>query len=185
MKKLVLGYFLGVATAVLVVLACMGTGTPFKSMPMKCGIDAGTGIVFTERFMVVYEGMDGDEAVASGFTYAGTHGTLPAFWRGYGEGWTGGASGIESLRTYEPSRGTATFYFHGKLLRVEEDGRYLRVQDQLLPLGTERIVAVVDKAGSCHQLRGQEADRLVQSIPSWYQDPELNARPARVTMAER
>jgi hypothetical protein len=35
----------------------------------------------------------------------------------------------------------------------------------------------VDKAGSCRQLRGQEAEKFVESIPPWYKDPELDARP--------
>ena len=177
MKKLVLGYVLGVATAAAVVLACMATGTPFQAMPIKYGIEDGTGIVCTERFVVVYEGMEGDDAGASCFTFAGKHGSIPAFWRGYGLGWTGGANGIESLMMYEPAFGTATIYFHGKLLRVEEEGRFLRVQNQLLPLGPERTVAVVDRAGSCRQLHGEEADTLVANIPAWYKDPELNARP--------
>jgi hypothetical protein len=186
MKKFVLlGYLLGIATAVLVVLACMCDGTPFQSMPMKYGIDSGTGIVCTERFVVVYEGMDGDDAGASCFTYAGKHGTLPAFWRGYGLGWSGGANGIDSLTMYEPAFGTATIYFHGKLLRVEDEGQYLRVQNQLLPLGAERTVAVVDKAGACRQLHGQAADELMESIPAWYLDPELDARPATMALAGR
>ena len=132
MKKLVLGYVLGVATAAAVVLACMCGGTPFRSMPIKYGIESGTGIVCTERFVVVYEGMQEDDAGASSFTYAGKDGTLPAFWRGYGLGWSGGANGIDWLTMYEPAFGTATIYFHGKLLRVEDEGQYLRVQNQLL-----------------------------------------------------
>jgi hypothetical protein len=80
--------------------------------------------------------------------------------------------------TYEPGSGTATLFFHGKLLRVEEDGRYIRVQDKRLPLGEERVVVVVAEDALCRPLVGPEADALLQSIPAWYKDPEMNARPA-------
>ena len=178
MKRLIVGYSLGAGTVLLIVIGCMLDGSPFTSMLLKCGIENGRGIVFTERFAVVYEGMKGNDANAANITYAGKHGTLPAFWSGYGQGWSGGSEGIENLHTYEPGSGTATLFFHGKLLRVEEDGQYIRVQDKRLPLGKERVVVIVAEDALCHPLVGPEADALLQSIPVWYKDPEMNARPA-------
>ena len=178
-KKIVLAYVLGMATVALILIALMSTGTPFRSMIVKHGIENGAGIVSTERFVVIFEGMEGDDAGASSFTYAGRNGVLPAFWRGYGEGSSGDATGITCLRTYEPCGAVATFYFHGKLLRVEDDGRFLRVQNQRLPLGADRIVALVDAEGSCHSLNGEEAEELIQNLPAWYRDQELSPRPPK------
>jgi hypothetical protein len=179
MKKLVLAYVLGMATVVLTAIALMWPGTPFQSMLLKHGIENGAGIVSTERFVVVYEGLNGDDAGAFSFTYAGRNGILPALWRGYGEGWSGGLSGITCFRTYDPDSGDATLCLHGKLLRVEDGGRFLRVQNQRLPLGAEKIVALVDEEGSCRQLSSPEAEHLIQNLPAWYRDSKLNPRPPK------
>ena len=185
MKKAIIAYVLGAATVGLVVISCMCTGTPFKSMPMKYGIEQGRGIIFTKRFVIVYEDMEGNAAGGGGFTWAGKHGTIPAFWIGYGCGWYGGPAGIESLHTYEPGFGTATLFFHGKVLRVEEDGEFLRVQNQRFRLGDTRIVAVVGTDGLCHRVQGADADALLKGIPSWYKDPDPTARPVSLEKGQQ
>ena len=102
-----LGYFLGAASVVLLVLYFMSTGTPFRTMAIKYGFEEGTGIVFTDRFVVVYDGMEGNNTGAGRINYAGKDGTLPAFWRGFALGWQGGPTGIETMSTYDPAFGTA------------------------------------------------------------------------------
>jgi hypothetical protein len=177
MKRFFLGFAACAVVVVLLVLYMMLEGTPFRSMLIKTGIENGRGIIYTERFVVVYEGMAGDDANATNMTYAGRHGEIPAFWRGYQTGWSGGATGIDTLQTYDPGLATATVVFHGKIVRVEEDGTFLRTQLLRLPLGPSQVVVLVNKDGDARELRGAEAQALLQTLQPWYRDPQPGTRP--------
>ena len=177
MKRVVIGYVAGMISTLLVVVALMFTGTPFRSMPLKYGVEEGKGFVSTPKFLLVFEGIKLDQAGALNFTYAGRHGEIPAFWRGYGIGYNAGATGIDCLHTYEPGFGTATLFVFGKIIRVENEGKYLRVQDKLFDMEHTRIVATIDEQGHCGQLAGDDARKTAESLKPWYREGELGARP--------
>jgi hypothetical protein len=177
MKKFILGVAAGVVIMLLVALGLMMTGTRFQSIIFKYAPYDGHAVVACPKFIVVY--MDGRQAGTGScpVTISGRSGELPAFWGGYGTGFSGDATGIDMLRTYEPGSGAATIFVHGHILRVENDGTDLRVQDKIFRLGPDRIVVVVDEKGYAWPANAAETATIVASLPKWFTDNELSLYP--------
>jgi hypothetical protein len=144
---------------------------------LKYGPYDGHAFVACPKFIVVY--MDGRQASAGagGVTISGRYGTLPAFWDGYRQGFSGDATGIDFLNTYEPGFGAATIFVHGHIIRVENDGTDLRVQDKVFRLGPDRIVVVVDEKGYAWPANAAESATIVTALPKWFTDNESSAYP--------
>jgi hypothetical protein len=159
-------------------------GTPFRGIWMKYGTDDGKGVLVTEKFLIIYDGMPdtgrwpGTGRASCYFTYAGTQCTVPDLRSGYGSGRDQGSRGIEFLSTYEPRWGVATIFFLGKIIQIENEGTLLRVQNAEIKLGEGFVVAVVSKDGFCTQLTGEDARKAAESVPSWYRDGQFPGRPA-------
>jgi hypothetical protein len=177
MKKFILGVATGVVVMLLVVLGLMLTGTRFQSVIFKYGPYEGHAVVACPKFIIVY--MDGRQAGAGccPVTISGRSGELPAFWDGHGTGFSGDATGIDMLHTYEPRFGVATIFVHGHIIRVENEGTDLRVQDKIFRLGPERIVVVVDEKGYAWPANAAETATIVTSLPKWFTDNEPLAYP--------
>ena len=179
MKKALIGFALGIALSCALVVFAMSDGKPFRSMVVKHGVENGAGIVATEKFVVLFAGVDKDDAGACTATYAGKYGTLPAVWSGYSSGWTGDQTGISSYHTYEPNQGTALLFYFGRLILLEETGQYLRVQNKRFALGDKTVVVSVGADGVCKSLSDVEARKIYDSLDGWYKDPTVSAkRPA-------
>lgn len=172
------GCVAGALMAAAGVIALMSTGSPFQSLMYKYGTSP-KGLVFsTPRFAVVYEDWQISAAGSGRFTFAGKHGTIPAFWRGYGL--TGGRMEpeVSLLTTYEPGFGDATIWLHGQLMRIENNGEYLRVQNQLIPLRGSNPVVVVDQQGIARLPSAAEQQAIRKSLIPWFQDfDEISAFP--------
>jgi len=177
MWKLVVGFVVGLAAMLAIVIGLMTTGTPFESIPCKYGPYEGDLVFSTPRFVIIYKGMEATGGGMFSATISGQHGTLPAFWGGYGCGFHGGPKGIDTLHTYEPGFGTATLFVLGKLVRVEQNGNLLRVQDGLFDMSDGKVIVVVDEEGLAHQLVGEHAQRAEDSLDVWFSGFEHGAEP--------
>lgn len=180
MKKIVLGVVIGITLSVVGVLLAMCGGEEFRSTVLKYGVEDGTGIVATEHFVVLFDGISEDGAGSDIITYAGRHGALPALWSGYSTGWGAGDKGITSYHTYDPHQGRAILFQFGKLIRVEESGRFLRVQDQRFSLGKETVVVSVNAEGLCKSLTDEEARKIHEALDPWYKDSSVSTRPLKM-----
>lgn len=156
MKRFIIGVAVGAFAVTATIIALMFTGSPFRAVPCTYGPYGHGMFVSTPVFLVVYE-EGGSTAGGDNMTFSGKHGVIPAFWRGYGGGAGGGATGFDALRTYEPASGTATLFLAGRLIMVEEDGKYLRVQNLRVPFDGEKVAIVVDKGGIARRLDAREA----------------------------
>jgi hypothetical protein len=185
MKKMMAGVsLLGV---LFLTIGCSGLmGEKFRSMTLKHGVKNGKGIMATERFVLLFEGVDQKNGGGSrSITYAGRHGSVPRFWDGYCGGWGGDETGITSYNTYEPRRGTAILYQFGKLILIEDSGRTLRVQNGRFALEEGKIVVVsVGVNGLCKGLSDSEAKKVYEGLNKWYKDGEISAFPLRMLIGK-
>jgi ABC-type phosphate transport system substrate-binding protein len=177
MKRIILGLAIGIALSTAVALIAMCNGEEFRTTVLKYGVEDGTGIIATEHFVVLFHGVHGDDAGSGSITYAGRHGTLPALWSGYSTGWRAGDKGITSYHTYDPHQGRALLFHFGKLVLIEESGRFLRVQNQRFRLGKGSVVVSVNADGSCKPLTDKEAREIYEALAPWYKDGLVSARP--------
>jgi hypothetical protein len=180
MKTAIAGFAVGIVLSILLVVIAMSGGERFRSMVLKYGVENGTGIIATERFVVLFDGVDEGDAGSSMITYAGRHGSLPALWSGYSSGWGAGDKGITSLHTYDPNKGRALLCWFGKLILVEESGRFLRVQNGRFALEDEVIIVSVGEDGLCKSLTDDEARGIYEALDPRYKDGVVSARPPRV-----
>lgn len=177
MKKIILGLAIGIALSTAVVLIAMCGGEEFRHTVLKYGVEDGTGIIATEHFVVLFDGVSEDCAGSDSITYAGRHGAIPALWFGYSTGSVSDDRGITSYHTYDPHQGIALLFQFGKLILVEESGRFLRVQNQRFPLGEGIVVVSVNADGFCKSLKGEEARRIYEALVPWYKDGLVSTRP--------
>ena len=186
MKKAIVGFGVGIALSILVVLIAMSGGEEFRTMVMKVGVENGTGIIATELFVVLIDGVREDAGEAGSITYAGRHGALRAPWGHLGgcSGWGGGDKGITSYTTYDPNLGTALLFYFGRLILVEDSGRYLRVHPGRFALGDEIVVVSVGADGLCKSLSNEEARGIYEALDPWYKDGVVSARPSRRQASE-
>ena len=177
MKRLAVGFFVGIGSSVVIVLIAMSGGEPFQTMVLKARVENETGIIATERFVILFDGVRGTGGGSCMITYAGRHGTLPALWSGYGTGWGAGDKGITAFHTYNPDRGTAVLFYFGRLILVEDSGRYLRVQDRRFPLGDKTVVVAVAADGHCKSISDDQAEEIYDGLDSWYKDRVVSLAP--------
>lgn len=177
MKKIILGTIIGIALSMGGILIAMSGGEEFRSTQLKYGLMDGTGIIASDRFIILFDYVPGTYPSGSSMvTISGRHGTLPAPWREYSSGW-GGAKGINSLHTYNPDKGEALLFYFGKLVLIEDSGRILRVQDGRFPLGDSVLVVSVDSTGYCKTLTDEEAQQIYASLDPWFKDESMSTRP--------
>ncbi|KPJ55604.1 MAG: hypothetical protein AMS16_04010, partial [Planctomycetes bacterium DG_58] len=153
---------------------------PFKSVPLKYGPYKGDTVVSTPRFLIIYEGMRTPGGGGSNVTISGKYDEVRPFFGGPGSGCDAGDKGIDFLHTYNGNSGTATLYLHGRLIRVEENGKLLRTQDGLYELGDEKLLVRVDREGHAHLLQGEEARLAEEALDDWFKTFEFSAFPPRL-----
>lgn len=180
MKSILLGIAIGIALSTAVVLIAMCGGEEFRTTVLKYGVENGTGIIATEHFVVLFDEVSEDGAGSDSITYAGRYGSLPALWGGYSTGWGADEKGITSYHTYDPHQGKALLFQFGKLVLIEESGRFLRVQNQRFPLGEGSVVVSVNADGSCKPLTDKEARGIHEELDPWYKDGLISARPPKI-----
>jgi len=180
MKTRVAAFVFGVGTGAVIVFAilllCMTSGTEFKTYLMKYGDHDGNGVVATSKFVVVFEGMKDIGAGASHVTLQGKDGIIPAFWRGYSESWGAIGNQITDMNLYQPAFGRAILFFNKQTIMVEEEATILRVGSDTFALD-EQLVVVVDEEGVPRQVSQAEAIKFVSSLPEWFTDDSVSARP--------
>lgn len=179
MNRFVIGLVIGIAVSVAFVLLAMVPEEAFRTMTLKYGVENGTGVVATERFVILFDGVTNGGAGAHMITYAGREGSLPAYWSGYCAGGAGDQTGLTSYHTYDPHMGKALLYYFGRLFFVEDSGRFLRVQDCRIPLGARTVVVSVGADGRCKDISNEEAGRAYRGLDGWFKDDALTLRPLR------
>jgi hypothetical protein len=177
MKKFILGVAAGAAVMLLVVLGLMWTGTPTETVILKYGPCEGNAVVACPKFVIMYMDVRDAGAGSCPVAIAGRDGTIPAFWRGYGTGYSGGETGIDMLHTYDRGLGVATIFVHGHIIRVENDGADLRVQDKLFRLDAGRVLVIVDTQGHAWAAEPDKARQIIELLPPWFLDNQLSACP--------
>ena len=180
MKRFLLGVGVGVLIAVGVFACLRLRPDPFKYVPLKYGPSGDDTVVSTPRFLVIYEGMRTPGGGMSNVTLSGKYDEVRPFFGGPGSGGGAGDKGIDFLHTYNGNSATATLFLHGKLIRVEKNGKFLRVQNGLYELGDEKLVVRVDKEGYAHLLQGEEAGQAEEALDDWFKTFEFSAFPPRL-----
>lgn len=170
----------GTAVIVVVVLL-MCDGERFESVLLKYGYHGEDAVLYTEKFVVVYDGAapaGGEPTSGGGATYVtwkGRWGSLPSPVAGRCLGFGTSDNRITEFHAYEPS-GMGILYVFDRLILIEESGRFIRLGAARFPLGEGQVVLRVSRAGVARLLPEGEARQVVAALDPWFSDGEMSAQ---------
>lgn len=157
---------------VVVPVSLMLTGRPFETTLLKYGAEPGLGVVHTAEFVVLIEEPPRDDAGSHPVNIRGYHGVIPAFWEGYPEG-----GSTHSFRKYDPKSGIAHLHYFDTDIYLKNECREMSIHGQTVPLSADQDFVLVKSDKSVAKLSPDEVFDCRKSLPHWYQDGELNAKP--------